>query len=81
MGYEGHSIADGDRDRIFERFGRLQPARDRRTGGAGLGLAITRSIVEGHGGTVRAEGREGGGARVVMEVPAAFPGARAVTPG
>ena len=81
MGDDGPGIADVDRDRVFERFVRLQTDRDRRTGGAGPGLAITRSIVEGHGGAVRAEGREGGGARLIMEVPAACPGAGPVTPG
>ncbi len=71
---DGPGIAEEERDRIFERFVRLQPDRDRRTGGAGLGLAITHAIVERHGGSIRAEGCEGGGARMIVELPPAVTG-------
>jgi signal transduction histidine kinase len=47
---DGDGIPPSYRERVFERFFRLQPARDRDSGGAGLGLAIVRDIVVGHGG-------------------------------
>lgn len=49
---DGEGIAPADRDRVFRRFVRLQPARERDRGGAGLGLAIVRDVVAGHGGRV-----------------------------
>jgi signal transduction histidine kinase len=53
---------------VFERFWRADPARP--SNGAGLGLAIARSIVEAHGGRIWAENRDGGGARVSFTLPA-----------
>jgi len=49
----GAGIPDGDRERVFERFVRLDPARA--AGGAGLGLSIARWIAEAHGGSLRVE--------------------------
>jgi signal transduction histidine kinase len=69
---DGPAIPADQREQIFERFGRLDNARDRGTGGAGLGLAITRDIVERHGGTVAAEPVPTG-ARFVARIPAARP--------
>jgi len=55
---------------IFERFYRADPARDRHSGGAGLGLAIVRSLVLAQGGRVSADSPEGQGARITFWLPA-----------
>ena len=52
---EGLEIPEGELANIFEKFYRLDAARSTRTGGAGLGLAIAKEIVELHGGTIRCE--------------------------
>ena len=56
------------RERIFEPFYRL-PGASEREGGVGLGLALVKSIAERHGGTVRCEAREGGGACFTVRLP------------
>jgi len=55
--------------RIFERLYRVDPSRSRSTGGAGIGLAIAKAIVEAHGGTVRAESRLGAGSTFTIRLP------------
>jgi signal transduction histidine kinase len=55
--------------RMFERFWRDDESRTRSTGGAGLGLAIAQGLVRAHGGTIWAENRGGGGARVAFTLP------------
>jgi signal transduction histidine kinase len=72
---DGPGIDAADRDRVFERFARLDAARDRDAGGAGLGLAIVRAVAEAAGGTVQATGRADGapGARLVVRLPAVEP--------
>ena len=55
----GEPIPPGDLDRVFERFYRVDKSRDRARGGAGIGLAIVRQLVEAAGGRVGAESREG----------------------
>ncbi len=70
---DGPGIPPGDRERVFERFTRLDEARSRSRGGVGLGLAIARRIVEAHGGTITV-GDHGDGARLVVRLPAG-PGA------
>jgi signal transduction histidine kinase len=57
--------------RIFDRFVRVDDARSRDRGGAGLGLAITREIVQHHRGTIALDGPGGPGARFVIRFPAA----------
>ncbi|WP_371600148.1 sensor histidine kinase [Streptomyces sp. NBC_00564] len=64
---DGPGVAEGERARIFERFVRLDEARARGQGGAGLGLAIVAELVAAHGGTVRVGTASGlGGARFTV---------------
>ncbi|MDC2960408.1 ATP-binding protein [Streptomyces gilvifuscus] len=65
---DGPGIPDADRERVFERFTRLDDARSRDLGGAGLGLAISRDIAHQHHGTLRAE-PDPHGARIVAYLP------------
>lgn len=67
----GPGIAARDLDRIFERFYRVDEARGRERGGAGLGLAIVRQLVELHGGRVWADSVEGEGATFTFTLPLA----------
>ncbi|MEJ2801247.1 sensor histidine kinase efflux regulator BaeS [Comamonadaceae bacterium PP-2] len=57
------------RERLFERFYRVEGSRNRASGGSGLGLAICRNIVEAHGGTIQAEASPLGGLRIVIVLP------------
>ncbi len=59
---DGPGIEPAEREKVFEPFVRLDPSRDRATGGCGLGLAIVRSIAQAMGGSVRCEASELGGA-------------------
>ncbi|MBX6768778.1 MAG: HAMP domain-containing protein, partial [Actinomadura rubrobrunea] len=65
---DGSGIPDVDRERIFERFTRLDSARSRDAGGAGLGLAIAREIAQAHGGSLRVEDWPRG-ARFALSLP------------
>ncbi len=71
---DGAGIPAADRERVFERFTRLEDGRVRDGGGAGLGLAMVRRIAEQHGGRVKAEAGCRGGARFVVELPAVSSG-------
>ena len=55
----GEGIPEADLDRVFERFYRVEKSRDRARGGAGIGLSIVKQLVEGGGGRVGAESRDG----------------------
>lgn len=67
----GSGFKSADLPHLFEQFYRGEQARSRATGGAGLGLAISRGIVEAHGGRIWAENRAEGGARIVFTLPIA----------
>jgi signal transduction histidine kinase len=68
---EGPGIPEEEVSRVFERFYRADAARSSTDGGAGLGLAIARWIVDLHGGAIRAERREPTGCRMVVLLPGA----------
>ena len=65
----GEGIAQSEQARVFEPFYRLEPSRNRATGGTGVGLAIVRSIVEMHGGTVTLHNHPEGGLEVTLYLP------------
>ncbi|WP_307801744.1 sensor histidine kinase [Microbispora triticiradicis] len=67
---DGPGVPPEDRERVFDRFTRLDDARSRDDGGAGLGLAIVRTTVEAHGGTVHLEDASPG-LRAVVRLPLA----------
>lgn len=65
----GAGIASQHLTRVFERFYRVDPSRNRAIGGSGLGLSIAKSIVTSHGGTIEIESEEGNGTRVIVTLP------------
>ncbi len=67
----GPGIAAEHLPRLFERFYRVDPARTRDDGGTGLGLAIARSVVEAHGGRIRADSEVGKGSVFTFDLPVA----------
>ena len=69
---DGPGIPASERERVFDRFYRVQESRSRETGGTGLGLPIVRDIVRNHGGRVRLTDREDGepGLRAEVVLPA-----------
>ncbi|GAA4673050.1 sensor histidine kinase [Frondihabitans cladoniiphilus] len=68
---QGDGIAEAERERIFERFYRVDPARSRRTGGTGLGLAIVKHVVQNHGGDIRLWSQVGSGSTFTIRLPEA----------
>ena len=70
---DGAGIAEGDRQRVFERFVRLEEARDRQAGGSGLGLAIVREIARDHGGDVVLGESDLGGLSATLILPTTAP--------
>ena len=68
---QGIGISERDRDRIFERFYRVDPARSRQTGGTGLGLSIVKHVAASHGGEVTVWSAEGQGSTFTLRLPEA----------
>lgn len=68
---DGPGIDEADRERVFERFVRLDEARVRDDGGAGLGLAVVATVINAAGGTVGVDDSDLGGARFTASLPAA----------
>jgi signal transduction histidine kinase len=66
---DGPGIAPDKRELLLEPFVRLEGSRNRQTGGAGLGLAIVRNLIEAHGGQVRIADAPSGGARINVKLP------------
>lgn len=67
---DGQGVPEGQRATVFERFSRLDEARSRDEGGAGLGLALVLTIVTNHGGSVAVDASPGfGGARFTVHLP------------
>lgn len=67
---EGPGIPPEYRERVFERFFRIDSSRSRETGGTGLGLAIVKHAAESSGGSVHVEDAPGGGALFIVDLPA-----------
>jgi signal transduction histidine kinase len=71
---DGPGVPAAARERVFERFGRLDEGRARDAGGTGLGLAIVREVVVAHGGSVTVDGAPG--ARFLISLPRSVSGSR-----
>ncbi len=69
----GPGIPEADREKVFAPFHRLEESRSRETGGTGLGLALARNIVRGHGGDITLEDRDGGGLVARVALPRSEP--------
>lgn len=65
----GIGIAEEDLKRIFERFYRTDKSRNRKTGGAGIGLTIAKAIVQAHKGTITVESETGKGSKFIVTLP------------
>ncbi len=68
---QGVGIPESERERVFERFFRVDGARSRSTGGTGLGLSIVKHVVQNHGGDVRVWSHPGSGSTFTIRLPEA----------
>lgn len=68
---DGPGVPPADRERVFERFARLQEGRERDRGGTGLGLALSQRVAQSHGGRIHVEDSPSGGACFVVSLPSA----------
>jgi two-component system OmpR family sensor kinase len=68
---DGPGLFPEEADKVFERFYRADPSRNRNLGGTGLGLSIVAAVAEAHGGRARVESTPGEGARFWVELPPA----------
>ena len=68
----GVGIPKSELDRIFDRFYQVDATSKRKYGGIGLGLAIARSIVEAHNGTITARSEENKGTTFIIRLPAVY---------
>ena len=75
----GVGIPDNEKDKVFDRFYRVDKARSRDTGGTGLGLSITRGIINGHKGTIKLYSESGKGTTFTVRIPLAQDKADAAT--
>ncbi len=67
---EGPGIPEEELARVFQPFYRVEGSRSRETGGVGLGLAIAKSLIERHHGSLTLSNRAGGGLRARIVLPA-----------
>jgi len=65
----GPGIPEGELERVFEPFYRLESSRNRDGGGTGLGLSIARDVAQAHGGTLTLHNRAGGGLEARLRLP------------
>jgi signal transduction histidine kinase len=72
---QGPGIPPDCLEKVFTPFFRMEPSRNRRTGGMGLGLTVARTIIRAHGGDIMLENKTGGGLRVTATLPQARDGA------
>ena len=66
---DGPGIPESEQEKVFAPFYRIDRSRSRDTGGTGLGLAFTRTIIRAHGGDIKLVNRAGGGLRVIVTLP------------
>jgi len=66
---DGPGIPEEKREEVFKPFNRLEPSRNNKTGGVGLGLTIARDVVLAHGGSITLDASPSGGLRVIIRLP------------